>query len=211
MGLFRICADSHAAIMCLTLSVRPVCERAIFTCEMEDDAFVREHVLVIGQVLMREHILVREQVLARGQVLSREHVLVKKHILVIEHVLVREQALVRGQVLSREQVPVEKHILVREHVLVRGQVLAREHILVREHILGREQRAMLTCAMGVITLLVITLVYHIAIFREHILVREHILCHGHYYIIISHCHLHLRHRRGCMTPPRPPSFTNIKP
>ena len=181
MGLFRICADSHAAIMCLTLSVRPVCERAIFTCEMEDDAFVREHVLVIGQVLMREHILVREQVLARGQV------------------------------LSREQVPVEKHILVREHVLVRGQVLAREHILVREHILGREQRAMLTCAMGVITLLVITLLYHIAIFREHILVREHILCHGRYYIIISHCHLHLRHRRGCMTPPRPPYFTNIKP
>jgi len=45
MGLFRICADSHAAIMFLTLSVRAVCERVAFTCAIEADALVREHVL----------------------------------------------------------------------------------------------------------------------------------------------------------------------
>jgi hypothetical protein len=90
MGLFGICADSHAAIMSLTLSVRAVCERAIFTCEMEEDAFVREHVLVIGQVLMREHILVIGQVLVREHILVRGHVPVRKHSLVREHVQVRE-------------------------------------------------------------------------------------------------------------------------
>ena len=117
----------------------------------------------------------------------------------------QDQVLVRGQVLSREHVLVRGQVLSREHVLVRGQVLSREHVRNTSEKIHSSKRTRSSKTSK----------------RTRSSKRRASdldPCHARYYIttllyyiVMLHCHLHLRDGRGCITPPPLPYFTNITP